>query len=151
MEYYKKIKELLGMEELAKMRLEQLEREEKIDKLLKKCNNDCPEQVTRFLFNMRELNRYHAKKVHGLSILDYPNQMMKAYNDIRSVQKHFWWEHLVVPEPYCNSFHYWDHSDENMRDPNNVCQSFLPELNDKLEKGLYWCGRNERGNGPIIE
>ena len=145
MEYYKKLKELFSMETVAGMRLEQLEREGKIDARLQECNKTCSDQVMRYLFNMRRLNRLHAKKVHGLPILDYPEQMKKAYSDVRSIEKHFWWEHPYMTEPVGNSYHRWDHTDGNMRPCDNICTQFLPKMNELIEKGL------ENHNEPIVE
>lgn len=114
MEYYNKLKALFQLEDMAEMRLKQLENEHDIDQELKSCAKRCPDQVMQYLFNMRAINRWHAKKIHGKSFLDYPEHMTKAYNDVQSVQRHFW-----PGDPYVDA-----------------CTCVLPRMNQVVAEAL---------------
>lgn len=133
MDYCKKITTLFELENLSKMRIEQLEREEKIDRKLEECSQTCPVQVLRYYVNSRVVNRWYAKQIHNSSILDYPKHIKRAYDDIRSVQKQFWWETPYLEEPIGNSYHRWDHTDENMKPCTTICNQLLPTINEMME------------------
>jgi len=118
MEVYNKIKSLLEIEKIAKMRGEQLRREHEIDLHLKKCTTQCPAEVINYLFNMRELNRWHSEQIRNKTIFNYAEQMKMAYNEIENIQKEF----------------------QNNKD---VCTDILPKINSLV---VYFLKRNGSKN-----
>lgn len=86
MEYYNTIKALLKLEDLTYMRITQLKEEKEIDKMLVENQEQCPAQVIQYMINARAINRWHAEKIHNQSIINYPEHMENAYQDVESMQ-----------------------------------------------------------------
>ena len=113
METYNKIRKLFDMEVLIRKRQKQLQEENLIDDKLKNCYYKCPYQVTRYLFNMRRLNRIQSIRAYDQPIFNIPDETERIYETVEVIQKSFW-------------------SKENIKNCNEIC-SLLPDINKKIE------------------
>lgn len=55
---------------LSERRLEQLEKEEKFDKILEESSKICPNTINKFLLQCRSYNRLLSKETYSLSIFN---------------------------------------------------------------------------------
>ena len=99
MNYFDKIRKLLNVQELGKRRLEQMEKEKKLDSYLQEANNECPDLVFQYLMKTREINRKYAKETYSATVFEYPD---KAIQNLDMVDKMYSKYSIDCPRKICS-------------------------------------------------
>jgi hypothetical protein len=110
------IKKLFNIQELGERRLEQLEKEQNLDKNLLTAYQHCPNLVFNYLMKTRELNRKFSREIYNSSIFEYSDKLSKNLDIIDSAYTKYRIGH------YTNC-------------PDKICQQ-LPELIKEIDKFL---------------
>ena len=98
MNYFEKIRKLINVQELSQRRIDQLEKESKLDKTLVKAHKECPDLILRYLLKTRELNRKYAIDTYSTSVWDYPE---KAENTLDMVDNLYTQYFSECPQKIC--------------------------------------------------
>lgn len=99
---------IFNFRDVLELRQTQLEEEVKIDQILKDAYVSCPNEVSEYMFNMRQFNRRTMKMLSQVSLVSYPAELNKTVQVIDHIQR-------II-----------------LRNPHRVCHNVLPALNEVL-------------------
>ena len=68
---------------LVKIRKEQLDDEEKIDKIITNIKTTCPETTVNYMLKYRELNRVLSNKLYNADFYEYPEIFTDGINVVK--------------------------------------------------------------------